>query len=788
LLAVLLPAAGPLGAQSARELDPPSGADRSLPTRPSAWPRSFPSEVTEALEAGRFWAASKMLEEGGWDSSTSSEGVLAAARMAAGWRNWSRVVELLDAEAWLAELDGGSGLLLLGRAREAREEWDEAANVYLWWLTEQSPERDLRVAVTVRLARTLAHVDRGPAAVLYLDALLYERPFLTSWARLEAAEILAPLGDTSSVPGLVARITDPVARDRARFLSADALLEVGDTLGAMDALLRGLEMEDGSASRSALAWSRLGGLRLATADATAAVDAFREALALTTRGTGAIRSARRLLDLGEEDPDRLLRMADALRLGGEQGRAVRAYARWMNRMDTGPEGLPLEHRLRRARILDVAAERTLAIRELRELGRMDDPEIAAPALTDLARIRRRQGRTGDRRSVENELVERFPQRPEAVDIVFFRADASLDAGNYSAAMDGYSRVVDMAPSLNRAGFARMRWGQIHLHRREYEKAAAVFEGYLADFPEGRRLEEAMYWAGSALLSAGNPSQANEWLEELRRRNPVSYYTVMAGDLLGLEYSVPTVPVQVGGPTPDWVILGLASLDLLRETGLETARSIAKGRLIQQAEGKLEALVPMGEGLNARGDTWEGLNLGLDARRLGLEWDVRLLRIVYPFPDSRAVFQEAVDRDVDPWLVAGVIRQESAFNASAVSSAGAVGMMQVMPATGKQLARALGPEGFTRETLFNPEVNVHLGSAFLYDLMERFGPEAAHVLVAYNAGPTRIQRWRKLPEAEDPIRFTERIPFEDTRGYVKAVKRNRALYRWLYGEELSPAGC
>jgi soluble lytic murein transglycosylase len=109
-------------------------------------------------------------------------------------------------------------------------------------------------------------------------------------------------------------------------------------------------------------------------------------------------------------------------------------------------------------------------------------------------------------------------------------------------------------------------------------------------------------------------------------------------------------------------------------------------------------------------------------------------------------------------------------------------MQVLPSTGAELARARGPRPFDAdEHLFRPEVNVYLGMAFFADLRRRFGEDLSIVLSAYNAGPTRARRWREFPEAGDLPRFVERIPFTETRGYVKNVLRNREIYAWLYGE-------
>jgi soluble lytic murein transglycosylase len=109
-------------------------------------------------------------------------------------------------------------------------------------------------------------------------------------------------------------------------------------------------------------------------------------------------------------------------------------------------------------------------------------------------------------------------------------------------------------------------------------------------------------------------------------------------------------------------------------------------------------------------------------------------------------------------------------------------MQVMPPTGAELARAHGPSGFSKESLTRPEVNLHLGAAFFAEMSRRYDHELPLVLSAYNAGPTRATRWRKYPEAQDPLRFTERIPFTETRGYVKNVHRNLGLYRALYEED------
>lgn len=99
-----------------------------------------------------------------------------------------------------------------------------------------------------------------------------------------------------------------------------------------------------------------------------------------------------------------------------------------------------------------------------------------------------------------------------------------------------------------------------------------------------------------------------------------------------------------------------------------------------------------------------------------------------------------------------------------------------------MAQASGPDGFQPDShLYQAEINIHLGMAFFADMRRRFGEDLPIILSAYNAGPTRALRWREFPEVEDMPRFVERIPFVETRGYVKNVLVNRAVYSWLYGQ-------
>jgi soluble lytic murein transglycosylase len=159
-------------------------------------------------------------------------------------------------------------------------------------------------------------------------------------------------------------------------------------------------------------------------------------------------------------------------------------------------------------------------------------------------------------------------------------------------------------------------------------------------------------------------------------------------------------------------------------------------------------------------------------------DARVYRIVYPVAMRDVLAAEAAERRLDPALVAALIRQESSFNPRATSAAGARGLMQVMPEVGRQIARSLRFPLWDPVLLYQPDVNLQLGIAHLANLM-RGDDDLPRVLAAYNAGGSRVRRWSAKVGADDPEIFTERIPFVETRDYVRIVQRNREMYEMLY---------
>jgi len=138
---------------------------------------------------------------------------------------------------------------------------------------------------------------------------------------------------------------------------------------------------------------------------------------------------------------------------------------------------------------------------------------------------------------------------------------------------------------------------------------------------------------------------------------------------------------------------------------------------------------------------------------------------------------AANYDLDPALLAAVIEQESKFNATAQSSAGAVGLMQLQPATAKGIARYTGGSKFVVSDLENPEINVRHGAWYLHHLMQKYHDERL-ALAAYNAGQQNVDRWLAADEG---------VQFAETRAYVNRVERLKDIYRRAYGKELGLSG-
>jgi soluble lytic murein transglycosylase len=388
-------------------------------------------------------------------------------------------------------------------------------------------------------------------------------------------------------------------------------------------------------------------------------------------------------------------------------------------------------------------------------------------------------RGGDAAGAERALLRvpaRFPRDSEpAAQSLFLVADLAANRGHDDSARTFFHAVAARYPNTPSARRAAFQAALIGFLGGKHRLAADEFDR-LAD-RGGDESFAARYWAGRAYHELGDSAKALARWREVLGRSPDSYYALRASRRLGVPFQPfrnarDSMPLQ----PPDEP---LARARRLEELGLRVEAKLELDAFGAAAGGAPDQLV--GRALALSGGGWyaRALRLSQRAQDRGAGLDRTMAELLYPLPFERALRGEAAAASVDPLLAAAVIRQESAFDPAARSSADARGLMQVLPAVGGQLARKAGLPEWDAALLFQPDVNLTFGIDHLArDLARLEWPERA--LAAYNAGYDRVLRWGSIRGIDtDPEVFVERIPFVETRDYVRRVTRNRAVYAALY---------
>jgi soluble lytic murein transglycosylase-like protein len=158
------------------------------------------------------------------------------------------------------------------------------------------------------------------------------------------------------------------------------------------------------------------------------------------------------------------------------------------------------------------------------------------------------------------------------------------------------------------------------------------------------------------------------------------------------------------------------------------------------------------------------------------------RYRFPLAYWEATQEKARERGLDPYLILALIRQESLFDTRARSPAAALGLMQLIPSTAARVAKQIGMPAPAHEKLFEPDISLTLGAHYLKSLLDRYSNNWHKAIAAYNAGENAVDRWEKEITTDDMEEFVERIPYLETRQYVKLVLRNHRIYKRLYDQE------
>ena len=720
-----------------------------------------------AIESGHPWQATKTLAPVLRDPARRTPAaVLLAARAAAGWSGWGEVDRLLRGEPWLASQFSGAGFELLARSALERGA-DTAAAVYADSAVSLAEDARARTNRLVFLARALDRLNQRDSA-----RAAYERAGdglreVRDWVLLRAAGVADDSTERARLFGAVRR---PEARDRIPWTDALARERSGDLAGAAQryAALGALP----SAFR----------LRLTLSPDSASQQALRDTIVrfvATRSGSADARLAVEILDKAFPalSPADELVIARSSKTSGPVARAVTAYQRGISAPDA-----TLADRLDYGELLVRTGKYRDAVQQLDQVRiGGGPPRLAAQAAYQRGRALLLGGSGAAARTALRAVAsDHRSDTASASAALYLLADLSTDDGNDEGAATLFRQLYRSYPTSARADDARFRAALITMVRGGARPAALAFDSLVAAYPRSAEGNAARYWAGQAWSAAGDTGKARARWRDVIAREPLSYYAGVSAKRLGVAtWSPPS-----GGSAASDTFPRIAAVDsamrriaLLEQLGMDVETRFEYDALDAAATSSVDRMLATTYALREHGQTSRAIRLAGRLIERG-QRDARTYRLLYPVVDQPELARQARARGIDPALVAGIIRQESSFNPRAVSVAGARGMMQVMPAVGQQVARSLGYPVWDPVLLFEPDANLELGTAHLASSIRQYD-DLVRVLAAYNAGGSRVRRWSSKPGADDPEIFAERIPFVETRDYVRIVQRNADVYRTLY---------
>jgi soluble lytic murein transglycosylase len=415
------------------------------------------------------------------------------------------------------------------------------------------------------------------------------------------------------------------------------------------------------------------------------------------------------------------------------------------------------------------------------------------------------GETAETLDMYARVVELAPQVELADDALWWRGRLLEQEDRAAEARVAYARLVSEYGGTDWGKEARFRLGILDYDAGRFDAAARAF-AVIAGGTRDEERERALLWQGRALDASGAGDEAEAVLSALVSEAPAGFYSLRAAVALGDDGGdLDGVDLSDAGPV-DW---GAVARWVRSATGNDPA--LALDDVLYDAHwGMGQELLSLG--MRRRADAEFSMVLEGAGRdpvllyQLAREFDsaglphlasraaTRLLdavaddqtanapediwRVAYPAPYPDLIEDASDQTDVPELLLLALIRQESTFDPLAGSSAGALGLTQVVPATGDTIAADLEATGYETEHLFRPSVSIDFGAHYLSEQLDTFDGELFHALAAYNAGPGPAERWGEAA-GDDVDRFIAEIEFSQTRAYVRIVAENLARYRQLY---------
>jgi len=422
-----------------------------------------------------------------------------------------------------------------------------------------------------------------------------------------------------------------------------------------------------------------------------------------------------------------------------------------------------------------------------------DPDVDAERLFALSQYQRTAKNEGAMFASLADLLQKYPQSKWA-------EEGYMQEGNYywvqldrGKAASFYQKVLEAFPDGKNAYNAEWRVTWVAYLTRQPD-ADEKFKTFLLKYPVSADAVDALYWLGRFSERSGNPAHARSFYDKAVTRFPQTYFGIAAADRLAklgpgeenpaefLDKIPPPPPLRpFDEPVAPSAEERWEKAQALRSIAFDGSAELELKNAFF-ATGSPRFLLEAAQAAFDQGHFGTGMAYArqavpsFDSRRFD-ELPLSAWKALYPLPYEAQLRREAEKNGLDPMIVAGLIRQESTFQADVVSYANAYGLMQLLPKTAKLMAKQRRVK-YAKTKLFDADYNLELGTYYFKGLIDLTGtPEYA--LAAYNAGEDRIALWKAERPYEEIPELVESIPFSQTRDYVQIVLRNAAVYRMIY---------
>ena len=572
--------------------------------------------------------------------------------------------------------------------------------------------------------------------------------------------------------GFADKYPDSIFDVQAPELEANVLLALKNASGAQRVLAqaKGLAAEDRTGFQLAT-----GQVELALGEREAAARTFKQLLMSHPLSQDSQVARARLTELGAEatlTPAELRSLGDAFYSGGRSSEAAEQY-RALLRMP----GLSANERNTiavAAAACDLKLKR-LTPAQVQGLADTSD-ENGARRLYLLMELARNRDDSADQQRIVTEMENRFPASPWLAEALFSSGNMYMLKKDYATAVEYYRYLAAHFPSSKNAAAAHWRAGWLSYRQRLYPEATRLFDEQIRLYPAAAETVGALYWRGRLYETQEHtPAQAAANYRAIVRAYQHYFYAQMSRmrlSSLGNTQAVSSPQLDRLQPMVQPVLVEsfpaesphLARARLLANAGLSEyiAQEIAADPNSSSWSALAEAQIYASYGETFR--AMRALKRALPSAATAPVKSIPLVywRILFPEPWWDTIKAESAKNNLDPYLVASLIRQESEFNPSVVSYANAWGLMQLLPSVGKSLARQEGMSHFQTFQLLDPETNIRLGTKYLRQMMDRFGGVQEYALAAYNAGDSRVADWEAAGPYQGMDEFVESITFKHTR--------------------------